>query len=1076
MMEDPQSVVTEINGCISQASKRQHGLLKLAVFLENCQFQEQITVLEKTATFWIKTLLQIFESHPVTIHAKLAHYCFSLLIQCSRNASPELARTIGSHFIEKSVTILTQSNDQLAKTALICINEMILNYRGACSQHKQKIETFVLSKLDSESDEVVEWASKCYSKLPYLHKNQANTDMWYAYFKNMIRNANTIINDIYEEHQPGVQMNAQVDDSEFIKNHTGHNQQAEAAATTSLNMFLNKTEKIFGKLEKENLEMYYQKLCKRFRACCLSLSYMFEPLNESVIVKIRSAEIIDFLKRLYFFEFKKLNMSRGNLETKYLMEIISDIYNETLKFTIKFFQILNTNLLTNSNQISHMLVHFGSNLKENILFNSIPLYYNCLREWIQNVGSNSGLNKYSSGVIDVLLANIKPFQKNTLRLETAKYSKPKEPIRNQSDSGLFFSDKLIVNSYQIQNRKKTICAALDFLSYYIRNFCYKFNYNHLEKIQQTIINIFLCIQNNITSQKPYDQADCRLSLYKILHELCHAQNTKLAPPLSISIALFQTALDDASNEIKSFAQQTISTLRAYACPIMPLQIREFQVTRPEVSKQEPIVQTTKSMLTITKNLENTKQFQQTPSINILPICHSTAKIFSERNEITSIESDCRLNFIKEKSIDSLINNSINTEQRPNSLTDMKNTLNIQLSEKQVSMKRKSPINEEEYVKNDLKRPMKFVSNLNGNYTKNSHLKENGGGDSNGIDGNESEELEIIDSEIDEEDMDEDDDEEFDDEDEYEDEEDIDEEIDLEDEDDMDAENGKTLTSIDEQQTQSQSLSQNGQITSQSNDRTDLKTVNIDTLLKECGDYDSEEDEENEEHEEDEDDENQSGSEIIMDDDDDEVYNVDSDEDVSNEDKTDTIKVSQSEQPSTSEITPSPEPLVASNEVLALEIEKTTIGIIKSDTTETTEVETVQIAVVNEVPIVEDEAQNAEQDLINISAVAAESSQTNTVELVMENIENTPRTVQIEIADATITESEACVQNKENTVIIEESQPKSEDSSNKSDAVVMEQVAPVVDEQEVEKACADFKVDAVTAENYETSTSISTEKQ
>ena len=95
---------------------------------------------------------------------------------------------------------------------------------------------------------------------------------------------------------------------------------------------------------------------------------------------------------------------------------------------------------------------------------------------------------------------------------------------------------------------------------------------------------------------------------------------------------------------------------------------------------------------------------------------------------------------------------------------------------------------------------------------------------------------------------------------------------------------------------------------------------------------------------------------------------------------------------------------------------------------------------------------------------------------MENIENTPRTVQIEIADATITESEACVQNKENTVIIEESQPKSEDSSNKSDAVVMEQVAPVVDEQEVEKACADFKVDAVTAENYETSTSISTEKQ
>lgn len=40
---------------------RQNGLLTLAVFLENCQYQEQIAVMEKTAPFWIKTLLQIFE-------------------------------------------------------------------------------------------------------------------------------------------------------------------------------------------------------------------------------------------------------------------------------------------------------------------------------------------------------------------------------------------------------------------------------------------------------------------------------------------------------------------------------------------------------------------------------------------------------------------------------------------------------------------------------------------------------------------------------------------------------------------------------------------------------------------------------------------------------------------------------------------------------------------------------------------------------------------------------------------------------------------------------------------------------
>ena len=95
-------------------------------------------------------------------------------------------------------------------------------------------------------------------------------------------------------------------EADFIKNHTGHNLQAEASATTSLNLFLNKSEKLFPKLNKDNMQVYFGKLEKRYRACCLALGYMFEPLNESVVIKIRANEIIDFLKRMYFFDVKKL--------------------------------------------------------------------------------------------------------------------------------------------------------------------------------------------------------------------------------------------------------------------------------------------------------------------------------------------------------------------------------------------------------------------------------------------------------------------------------------------------------------------------------------------------------------------------------------------------------------------------------------------------------------------------------------------------------------------------------------------------------------------------------------------------
>ena len=52
-----------------------------------------------------------FQSLP-TIHAKIAHYCFYLLVQCSKNAIIELTRTI-SRNADESILILTQSIEQV---------------------------------------------------------------------------------------------------------------------------------------------------------------------------------------------------------------------------------------------------------------------------------------------------------------------------------------------------------------------------------------------------------------------------------------------------------------------------------------------------------------------------------------------------------------------------------------------------------------------------------------------------------------------------------------------------------------------------------------------------------------------------------------------------------------------------------------------------------------------------------------------------------------------------------------------------------------------------------------------------
>jgi hypothetical protein len=56
----------------------------------------------------------------------------------------------------------------------------------------------------------------------------------------------------------------------------------------------------------DNLEAYYKRALKRFKACCSSLSHLYEPLREEALVKIRALEIIKFLKRLFLFDFKRL--------------------------------------------------------------------------------------------------------------------------------------------------------------------------------------------------------------------------------------------------------------------------------------------------------------------------------------------------------------------------------------------------------------------------------------------------------------------------------------------------------------------------------------------------------------------------------------------------------------------------------------------------------------------------------------------------------------------------------------------------------------------------------------------------
>ncbi len=200
---------------------------------------------------------------------------------------------------------------------------------------------------------------------------------------------------------------------------------------------------------------------------------------------------------------------------------------------------------------------------------------------------------------------------------------------------------------------------------------------------------------------------------------------------------------------------------------MPVYLKEYNIPQQQQQQQQ------------TQPISTVSHSEQTISSNSIFSLTSSASANVVKQSILNTESTTAKQPQPQQYNGNILNNNTNkiTNMINNSLVDMKNSLNIQ--EGNNSLKRKSPVNEEEQQKK------KFASHLNG--YKSAQHKENGGGDSEGNgqeeEENEEDELELIDSdEMDQDDFDDDDDDEDVDDEEYDEEdEDLPEEIDLEDE-------------------------------------------------------------------------------------------------------------------------------------------------------------------------------------------------------------------------------------------------------------------------------------------------------
>lgn len=190
----------------------------------------------------------------------------------------------------------------------------------------------------------------------------------------------------------------------------------------------------------------------------------------------------------------------------------------------------------------------------------------------------------------------------------------------------------------------------------------------MKKIQSSIIDTLLNIQNSYKNKIPYNDENCRLSLYEVLSELCLTNNIKFMPPLTVSVNIFNQAKTDSSSHIRIFSQSSINTLRAFVNPILPIQYHEYETQTskhsnttglfnlqqssfiPQSSKNEntqSLFNGNKAQLPISNGYHEDNQENEDDSSE-----EEEAEVIKENNKKRRYNEDVELNGKRSKSNDS----------------------------------------------------------------------------------------------------------------------------------------------------------------------------------------------------------------------------------------------------------------------------------------------------------------------------------------------------------------------------------------------------------------------------------------
>ncbi|XP_060593779.1 proline-, glutamic acid- and leucine-rich protein 1-like [Ruditapes philippinarum] len=518
-----------INSCLGSSKNRVEGLLLLNVIVKQCTTD----VFQQNASTWIKLLIQTLQGHcAASVYSATCHV-LKEIIQYSKSFS-DMSREITTTVIPQLLPILITSPEEVTESAVSCINACIKNYPGPVGPFKNKLDSFILQNLDSNTN--CKAVYRCYALLsqcgPGGTAGIKHTEAWAYQCQRLMGSLHSTVAELYDGLEPEF-MQKGIENSGLDLSPIGLDQIDRVTA-----------------------------LVHRWHTLTSCMGYM---LNEEMlsVVKVPADGILQLIFRCLSINATIL-LQRPTQERCLLAGFIPDIHIDALGILHHLILLCRRNLVPHCMNIVSVLCqelvwtqtgNNGYSKQYGVLRQKV---YEVFSTWLKALDGCSGILLEETTLVKHLLQDCAPFT-DTLQMTSEKGTVGDGPSKKKKRKGYQEISQGISTQRKVHPLANSdlVTAALDTLYWFITTSGSEMTGKKLQEIVEFVIHTLFLVQQSRDSPIPYTSIYCRKGLYSVLQALVLAPNPKVPSPVQCALQLFNTGLLDKCLEVSSYCVEAM---------------------------------------------------------------------------------------------------------------------------------------------------------------------------------------------------------------------------------------------------------------------------------------------------------------------------------------------------------------------------------------------------------------------------------------------------------------------------------------------------------------------------------------